>query len=104
MVGSFILLNNNLIPGCIIRHLNVIYGSHEHKGSHIPNKVHTEEFKNCSNQNNLIDFPTKGAFYTWHNGRHDNGLVERRLDIVLGNHHWMTINSVMNASSLPKLK
>lgn len=33
-------LLNNHVPWCIIGDFNAISGSHEHKGSHTPNKVH----------------------------------------------------------------
>lgn len=50
---SFSLASNTMLWG-IICDFNGIAGSHEHKGSHTPNKVHMEDFKNWPDQNNLI--------------------------------------------------
>lgn len=52
-------ISNLNIPLSIIGGLNAISGSHEHRGSHAPNKLHMEEILNWYDNNNHIDIPKK---------------------------------------------
>ncbi|KAG7567328.1 Reverse transcriptase zinc-binding domain [Arabidopsis thaliana x Arabidopsis arenosa] len=45
------------------------------------------EFMDCLVSNELFDMPSRGAFYTWSNGR-DEDHVLRKLDRALINEHW----------------
>lgn len=51
-----------------------------------------DDFKNLSDHNNLIDIPTKGF------------LLERILDRDFCNPNWLTLNSIMNVSTLNKVR
>jgi len=45
------------------------------------------EFQDCIVDNELSDMPSRGAFFTWSNGRQDDPIL-RKLDRVLMNEHW----------------
>jgi len=43
-------------------------------------RVAMQDFENWTNVNNLIHLPTKGATFTWANGRRGRHHTQRRLD------------------------
>jgi hypothetical protein len=57
------------IPWSFIGDFNVIMGAHEHRGRFNPARLPIEEFQAWSDSFNLIHLPTRGADFTWNNGR-----------------------------------
>ncbi|XP_058783218.1 uncharacterized protein LOC131657884 [Vicia villosa] len=100
---SLIHKNHLDVPWSFIGDFNSIFGAHEHRGRHSPNKSHMIDFKFWTDHNNLLEILTKGAFFTWSNGRGINS-VERKLDRAFCNNNWINSYITMSISSLPKLK
>lgn len=92
-----------MLPWCVIEDFNAIVGVHEHNDFHSPNRTHMEDFASWSVNNSLIDFPPSGPFFTWHNGRRGNGLVERKLDRAFGNNLWISLAHSVIVSTLSRL-
>jgi hypothetical protein len=57
------------LPWSFIGDFNVIMGAHEHRGRFNPARLPIEEFQAWSDSFNLIHLPTRGADFTWNNGR-----------------------------------
>jgi hypothetical protein len=57
------------LPWSFIGDFNVIMGAHEHRGRFNPARLPIEEFQAWSESFNLIHLPTRGADFTWNNGR-----------------------------------
>ncbi|MCH81555.1 hypothetical protein A2U01_0002345, partial [Trifolium medium] len=51
------------------RDFNVILGAHEHRGRFCPGRAPMNEFQSWTDAFNLIHLPTRGAEFTWNNGR-----------------------------------
>lgn len=94
------LQSNNQIPWCFMGDFNVILGTHEYRGNFIPDKVPIEDFQNWTNTNNLIHLPTRGAAFTWRNGREGYRYTEKRLDRCVCNHSWIDLFSSVSCSTL----
>lgn len=92
------------IPWSCIGDFNAILGSHEQRSQYSPSRVAMEEFQQWSDYNNLIHLHTRGASYTWSNGRKGRYNIQRRLDRVIVNHKWITAASTSNVSTLTKLR
>jgi len=67
-------------PWCLIGDFNIVLGSHEHCGSFSPARPPMIDFQSWTDINNLIHLPTRGAFFTWDNGRMGRRHTKRRLD------------------------
>lgn len=48
-----------------------------------------EDFQNCIAENDLVDLPSRGAFFTWSNHQQDNPII-RKLDRALASAEWLT--------------
>jgi hypothetical protein len=92
------------LPWCFIGDFNVILGAHEHRGRVSPARAPMNEFQSWTDTFNLIHLPTKGAFFTWNNGRGGNKHTEKRLDRVICNQSWFDLCHVSTASTLIKQK
>jgi len=64
-----LLHNQHALPWCYIGDFNSILGAHEHRGSFSLARLPMEEFQLWTNTNNLLHLPTRGAEFTWANGR-----------------------------------
>lgn len=62
------------------------------------------DFSNWSNDNNLIDIPTIGSYFTWSNGRVGSDFIQRRLDRAFCNHLLISSATNMNVSILNRLR
>ncbi|XP_019455144.1 PREDICTED: uncharacterized protein LOC109356275 [Lupinus angustifolius] len=69
---------------------NVILGSNEYRGSRIPSRVPSEEFKTFSDNVGLIYLITTGAEFTWSNNRMGPTLTEKRPDRAICNEEWIS--------------
>jgi exonuclease III len=92
------------LPWCFLGDFNVIMGAHEHRGRCNPARLPIEEFQSWTNTFNLIHLPTRGASFTWSNGRGGTRHTERRLDRVICNQAWLDLCSTSTVSSLTKLR
>jgi hypothetical protein len=52
----------------------------------------------------LLHLPTRGAVYTWNNGRGGNRHTEKRLDRVVCNQSWLDFCNISSVSTLTKHK
>ncbi|KAI5435682.1 hypothetical protein KIW84_022198 [Lathyrus oleraceus] len=80
------LQNNHHLPWNFIGDFNAIIGVHEHCGynSHVKRPI--LDFQVWNDTNQLIHFPTQGAFYSWSNKRDHPYFIERHLDYGIANH------------------
>jgi hypothetical protein len=92
------------LPWSFIGDFNVIMGAHEHRGRVTPARLPIEEFQNWSDSFNLVHLPTRGADFTWNNGRGGFRHTEKRLDRVVYNQSWLDLCCVSAVSSLTKLR
>ncbi|XP_058757259.1 uncharacterized protein LOC131630499 [Vicia villosa] len=100
----FLIHKNHLdVPWRFIGDFNSIFGAHEHRDRHSPNKSHMIDFKLWVDHNNLLEILTEGAFFTWSNGLGINS-VERKLDRAFCNNNWINSSITMSVSYLPKLR
>jgi hypothetical protein len=81
---------------------NVILGAHEHRGRISPARLPMEEFQSWTDSFNLFHLPTRGAVFTWDNGRGGARHTEKRLDRVVCNQDWLNICSMSSVSALVK--
>lgn len=92
------------LPWCFIGDFNSIIGAHEHRGRCSPARLPMEEFQIWSDSNNLFHIPTRGAAYTWSNGRDGNRHTKRRLDMAICNQAWMDFFTSTSVTTLIKHK
>jgi len=90
------------IPWCFIGDFNYILGAHEHRGNTTPARPPMNDFVLWTNQNNFTHLPTRGAQFTWSNGRKGRRHTERRLDRAICNNLWLDMCSSINVSTLTK--
>jgi hypothetical protein len=98
------LQTNFNLPWAFIGDFNAIVGAHEYRGSFSPARLPMEEFQTWSDSFNLLHLPTRGAEFTWANGRRGNRYTEKRLDRALCNHSLLDICSSLSVSTLTKHK
>ncbi|PNX71458.1 ribonuclease H, partial [Trifolium pratense] len=60
------------------RDFNVILGANEHRGRFSPARTPMNEFQSWTDSFNLIHLPTRGAEFTWNNGR--GALIKHKSD------------------------
>jgi hypothetical protein len=92
------------LPWCFIGDFNVIMGAHEYRGGFSPARLPMDEFKAWSDSFNLIHLPTRGAEYTWNNGRGGLRHIEKRLDRAISNQAWLDLCNVTSVSTLTRHK
>jgi hypothetical protein len=99
-----LLQTQHVLPWCFIGDFNVILGAHKHRGRFSPTRIPMEEFKTWSDNSNLFHLPTRGAEFTWNNGRGGHRHTEKRLDRAVCNQSWLDFCSVTSVSTLTKHK
>jgi hypothetical protein len=72
------LLNQFNLPWCLLGDFNTILEAGEHRGRLAPARLPMTEFQDWTSQNDLLHLPTRGALYTWQNGRGGRAYIERR--------------------------
>jgi exonuclease III len=93
------------LPWCYMGDFNVILGMHEYSGIHCPDRQPMVDFHEWTSNNNFLHLPTKGAWFTWSNGRKGRAHTEKRLDRVICNQSWVsfcnnvTVSTLVNAKS-----
>ncbi|MCI01683.1 RNA-directed DNA polymerase (Reverse transcriptase), partial [Trifolium medium] len=89
---------------CFMGDFNVIIGHHEYRGSSVPASLPMSEFQEWTNANDLLHLPTRGAWFTWSNGRRGRAFTEKRLDRSICNQSWLNSCSMVSCSTLIKNK
>lgn len=97
-----LLQSQYTIPWCFIGDFNCIIGAHEHRGRCSPSRLPMVEFQNWSETYNLLHLPTRGAEFTWANGREGQRYTERRLDRALCNQACLDLFTSVNVTTLVK--
>jgi ribonuclease HI len=92
------------LPWCFLGDFNVIMGAHEHRSRSTPARLPIAEFQSWTDSFNLIHLHTKGAAFTWSNGRGGNRHTERRLDRVVCNQRWLDLCCVSTVNTISKLR
>lgn len=90
------------LPWNCIGDFNTVLGAHEHLGNFSPARPPIQDFIDWTDNLNLIHLPTRGAFYTWNNGRRGRAHTQRRLDRSVCNQAWLDICHSTSCSSLLK--
>jgi hypothetical protein len=99
-----ILQNQHQLHWCFIGDFNVILGAREHRGRISPARLPMQEFQTWTDSFNLLHLPTRGAVFTWNNGRGGNRHTEKRLDRAICNQLWLDTCSVSSVTALVKHK
>lgn len=68
------------LPWNFIGDFNTVLGAHEHQGHFTPARPPMHDFVDWTDTFDLIHLPTRGAYYTWSNGRRGRAHTQRRLD------------------------
>ena len=50
---------------------------------------HMDDFQNCVHSAELMQIPSKGLHFTWHNGQHHDRTILRKLDWAFANQHLL---------------
>ncbi|KAK9277876.1 hypothetical protein L1049_027433 [Liquidambar formosana] len=79
-------------------------GAHKKVGSNLPKCVSCDEFVAMSDICGLIHLDTKGAPYTWSNGRRIRGHIEMCLDRCLVNSTWLDVWNNTACCTLPRME
>jgi hypothetical protein len=98
------LQSTHVLPWCFLGDFNVILGAHEHRGRFSPARLPMDEFKAWTDSFNLYHLPTRGAVFTWNNGRGGSRHTEKRLDRVICNQDWLSLCTVTAVTALIKHK
>lgn len=96
------LQTQHQLPWCFIGDYNVIIEAHEYQGAFQPARLPMNEFLQWSSNNHLIHLPTRGAFFTWSNGRRGSNHTKKRLDRTICNHLWIDMCTSISCSTLIK--
>jgi ribonuclease HI len=92
------------LPWCFLGDFNVIMGAHEHRGRTTPARLPIAEFQSWTDAFNLVHLHTRGAAFTWSNGRGGTRHTERRLDRVICNQQWLDVCCVSSVNTITKLR
>jgi uncharacterized protein (DUF779 family) len=98
-----VLCNQYNIAWCFMGDFNVIIGQHEYRGSYVPACLPMSEFQDWINANDLLHLPTRGAWFTWSNGRRGRAFTKKRLDRAICNQSWLSTCSMVSCSTLLKI-
>jgi exonuclease III len=98
------LQSQHNLPWSFLGEFNVILGAHEHRGRFSPARLPMSDFQAWTDNFQLIHLPTKGAEFTWNNGRGGSRHTEKRLDRVVCNQDWLDICQVSSVEALTKHK
>jgi exonuclease III len=99
-----VLGNLHKIAWSFLGDFNVILGHHEYRGSFLPANLPMAEFQDWTSANELLHLPTRGAWFTWSNGRRGRAFTEKRLDRAICNMTWMNSCTMVSCSTLIKNK
>ncbi|KAF1897548.1 hypothetical protein Lal_00036990 [Lupinus albus] len=90
-------------PWCCIGDFNVVLGAHECRGSSLPHRLPSDDFKLFTDAGSLVHLVTRGADFTWTNRRVGVAAIEKRLDRCIANEVWMNSWNQLSCSTLPRI-
>jgi len=73
-------------------------------GSFSPARPPIIDFHQWTNNFDLFHIPTRGAFFTWDNGRSGRRHTKRRLDRAIGNQNLLDLCSTVSCITLTKIR
>ncbi|KAJ6398744.1 hypothetical protein OIU77_019506 [Salix suchowensis] len=95
---------NNSIPWIILRDFNAILSTRDRHGGDPHWHVHMDDFPTSIGRAELIQIPSAGLHFTWHNGQKDEDTILRKLDWAFGNQSlllkWPLIRATAQARSV----
>jgi len=91
-------------PWCCLGDFNTILGAHEQRSNFRTPTVSMQDFLSWTNSNNLIHLHTRGAAFTWSNGRRGRFNIQRRLDRAICNQDWLNACNMVSCATLTKLR
>ncbi|WJX66185.1 [histone H3]-lysine(4) N-trimethyltransferase [Trifolium repens] len=94
------LTSLHVLPWCYMGDFNVVLGMHEYSGTHSPDRLPMVEFQDWTSANDLLHLPTRGAWFTWTNGRKGNAHTKKRLDRITCNQAWLSFCNHITVSTL----
>lgn len=97
------LLNQFSLPWNFIGNFNTILGAYEHQGNYTPSRTPMQDFQTWIDTYDLLHLPTKGALFTWKNGREGRRFTQRRLDRSICNQDWLDVCSTTSCLTLIRL-
>lgn len=101
MEGSIRLMDNCVDPWIFIGDFNAVLGAHEQRGGSLPQKLSCEDYISWTESNSAVHIDTKGAPFTWSNGR-IMAFTERRLDRTIVNQHCLSFFSSLSCLTLTR--
>lgn len=87
---------------CFIGDFNVVLGAHEYRGKGLPLQIASNDFRLWTDCNALTHILTRGAFYSWSNGRRGREFTEKRLDRAVCNDEWLNFWTSVSCCTLTK--
>jgi hypothetical protein len=99
-----LLQSQHDLPWCFMGDFNVILGAHEYRGSFSPARLPIEDFQQWTDNFNLIHLHTRGAEFTWNNGRGGNRYTEKRLDRAICNQAWLDSCCSSSVTALTRVR
>ncbi|KAJ6889554.1 hypothetical protein NC652_030338 [Populus alba x Populus x berolinensis] len=76
---------NSHIPWLVMGDFNAILSAEDRTGGDNAWPRHQDEFATCMSQAQLLQAPTTGLKFTWHNGQQGCNTIQKTLDWVFGN-------------------
>jgi hypothetical protein len=64
----------------IMGDFNCILEADKYRGNFTPSRSPMEDYQQWTNENDLVHLPTRGAAFTWNNGRSGYMYTKTRLD------------------------
>lgn len=77
-------------------------GAHEYRGKGLPLQIASNEFRLWTDCNAFTHILSRGAFYTWSNGRRGRDFTEKMLDRAVCNDEWLNFWSSVSCCTLTK--
>nr|TKS12516.1 hypothetical protein D5086_0000062530 [Populus alba] len=76
---------NSNIPWIVMGDFNAILSAADRTGGDSNWPRHQDDFASCMSQAELLQAPSTGLKFTWHNGQHGCNTIQKKLDWVFGN-------------------
>ncbi|XP_019438908.1 PREDICTED: uncharacterized protein LOC109344602 [Lupinus angustifolius] len=102
-ISISITQNNKISNICaVIGDFNVVLRANENRGTRLPARLPSEEFKTFLDNANLLHLPTRGSPFTWSNRMRGYALTEKRLDKTICNEDWLNNWDQISCFALPR--
>lgn len=98
------LQQSNVGPWCFLDDFNSVLGAHEMFGGSSPLRIACDEFQTWSDSCKLTHLSTKGAEFTWSNGRRSRAYIAPGLNRAICNDSWIQYWNQISCSTLTRSK